>query len=245
MAGKINIAKAYVENGILAPNATYEELVKLDRKELSAIAKRIFENANRRMANIRAHGLETYSEVQQSILKTDGRAFRARGKSDIELVNAIRRAHFFLTQYGSTVKQALEVEKERRAAHPNLTREETRVVNRIYNQLHEKYPRFFEKLRNNNYSSDPYRQMVETMVISARKTVFGGLGGDLFADTKREIKASAAERQYAFEMTLANGAKEIEKADKKLDRQIKRSHYTKSPKFSAKDVIVDIDIDRI
>ncbi len=247
MAERLNIAKIYVKDGKLTPVASYSELVKLDRKELAAIAKRIFENANRRMANIRASGLAGYSEILNSIAKTDGRAFHARGKSDRELVDAIRRADFFLSQYGSKVKDVKEIERERAAISPNLTREELRAVNRIYGGLHENYPRFFEKLRKNGYSSDQYRNYVVELVMNQRREILGGLGGDLFASEKRSIKATAAEREKALKTVMRQAEKYIEAEERKLNRQVNVPRSYSSPKFKVNNIppVVDVDIEKL
>lgn len=231
MANRLTIG--YIENGILTPNATYAELFNLDKKQLSAIAKRIFENANRRLSNIRVHGLTGYSESASEVLISDGKRFSGRGKTKGELVSTIWRANNFLTQNDSTYKAALANRKAVAERLPNLTQKEKNLWLRANERIFQQYPRFFEYLHRNAYASNQYRQYAVDVFKSARGNIVGGLGGDLFSGEKRTITATAAEREKGFFDAIAKIEKYVKTQHDRLFPPVKPYGGVKSsPKFS-------------
>lgn len=233
MANRLTIG--YIQNGVLTPNTTYAELFHHDRKQLAAIAKRIFENANRRMENIRARNLTGYSQPTIEIMRSVGKRFSARGKTNGELVTAIFQADNFLKQNDSTVKAAKANRKRVAERLPNLTENERRLWLRANDRMFQKYPRFFEYLNRNAYASEQYRQYAQEIFQSARGSIVGGLGGDLFASDKRVIIATAAEREKAFFDAIDKIEKYVKAEHDRLYPPVRVRGVKSSPKFSAKD----------
>ena len=168
-----------------------------EREQLAKVAKRLFENANRRIRNIRGRGLT--SPAYASVMETGGE-FYVKGASTEELVKEIARCLTFLnSDDGSTVAQAKKYTRAIQQATPDLTPNESKKVWEIYRRLREEYPTFFAspKSSRGRYDSDSIVNEIRDKVIESRKRVIGGLGGDLpnFAGFSSAFKSSAAAQE--------------------------------------------------
>ena len=231
MANRLTIG--YVKNGVLSPDVRREEMYNLDRKQIAAIAKRIFENANRRLVNLRARGLvskdengfvSSYSRAAMELLQNNLYfSFSARGKSLHSLINAIFDADNFLKQPDSTVKGARANQTELKYYTPNMTERERRLFIRMSETLYEMFPNYFKSLHNNKYESEQYKRYSVGTIRERRKDIEGGLGGDLFSNTKREIKATAVEREMAYLQALQKNIEKIRPIEERLKAQAKQA----------------------
>lgn len=196
MAGN-RLTIAYIVDGHL--NVTVPEMVALDRRQIyDLIGKRIFENANRRVRNIRAKKL--MSESVYDVMHSGG-LFSAKGKTKEQLIDEIRRADNFLKQLDSTVKGAQRLTRNIADIQPNLTPGERNVVYDIYRSLESTNPIYFAELRKKNGlygDSDKLMRQIEQVVYKKRVDYPQGLAGDLLSRDKKKIAATYAAREKAI-----------------------------------------------
>lgn len=219
MADRLTIA--YVSNGRL--NVTVPELYNLDRKQLyDLVGKRLFENANRRIRNIRAKKLISESVYENRKIGM----FSARGKTKEQLIDEIRRANNFLTQPDSTVKGAKLRTADMQRLHPNLTKSEMLVVYDVYKNIEANNPIYFAELaKKTGMYGDSNRLMAEikTVVYNKRVDFPQGLSGDLLSRDKKVIRATAAERERAIEDIKAFFRAKYDKVERQIVRHSGKS----------------------
>lgn len=182
-------------------------------EELRKKAKQVFETANRRLRNIKHH-IQYKGAVSPALERVmdSGGLFSKRGKDKRGLIREMNRAYAFLnSDDGSTVRSAMAYGKELRAATPNLTNEELKIVYQTYRDMEKKYPAFVGgKQSRASYGSDRLIANISRMVLGERSKVYGGLGGDLLSSEKKTIDATLAERKNAIKSMSDKMAKEIE-----------------------------------
>lgn len=182
-------------------------------EELRKKAKQVFETANRRMRNIKRYikSKGAVSPAYERVMETGG-LFSKRGKDKRKLIREMNRAYAFLnSDDGSTVRSAMAYGKELRAATPNLTQEELKIVYQTYHDMEKKYPAFIGgKQSKASYGSDRLMVYISQMVLSERSRVYGGLGGDLLSSEKKTIDATLDERKNAIKAMSDKMAREIE-----------------------------------
>lgn len=235
---------AYVRDGTL--NVTVPELYKLDRKQLyDLVGKRIFENANRRVRNIRTKK-DLYSKSVYDVMHSGG-LFSARGKDKEQLINEIRRANNFLLQQDSTVRGAKQYTADVNQRTPNLTAGEKKIMWDIYRNIEANHPIYMAELkRKSGYYGDSHKlvRYVETIVKQNRALFPSGLAGDLISATKKEIRATAGERARAIEEIKAYFRHEIAQYEKQIARSQRKSlsvAYTDAVEF-LKNGEIDIEL---
>lgn len=188
----------------------YPEWLEYERRELyNQVAKRIFENANRRYRNMKAKGL--YSPAFVNARDTGGE-FHAKGKSTEELVKELARAITFLNDNTSTVASAKKYMKAVQAATPNLTAAESKIMWEMYHKLRQAYPEILMSTSSKHrHDSDRLIEEISKTIIDKRSYVYGGLGGDLFsnADTAG-FKNESAQRERALMSAIKEVRKKVE-----------------------------------
>lgn len=211
---------AYVKNGKL--NITVPELFKMNREEIyRLIGKRLFENANRRVTNIRWKKDLISPSTTEAIR---GGRFSAKGKDKEQLIREVLRANNYLNQNDSTVKGAKLFTANVVTQTPNLTPNERRVVWDIFDNARQNNPAYFENLKRNAGlygDSSQFRRNIEIRVKEARHDLPAGLGGDLLSRDRKNITATAAERMQAIEEIKRFFREKIDKENAKIERKMK------------------------
>lgn len=237
MAERMTIA--YVKNGKL--NITIKELFEMDRAEIyKLIGKRLFENANRRVLNIRSKK-DLISPSTSEVIK-QGR-FSAKGKTKEELIKEVLRANNYLNQIDSTVKGAKLFTANIEKQTPNLTPAERSVVWDIFDNLRQNNPAYFENLKRNAGlygDSSQVRKNIVSKVKEYRHEIPSGLGGDLLSRERKDIKATAAERQQAIEDIKRFFRETIDRENAKIERKMKK-RGVKPATFSYEDATKDFN----
>lgn len=222
MAGN-RMTIAYIRDGTL--NVTYHELTQLDRAALyDLVGKRIFENANRRVRNIRVKK-DLISPAVYDVKKGGG-LFSAKGKDKEQLIREILRADNFLKQQTSTVRGAKQFTREIDRLQPNLTPRERSVVWDIFHNIEANNPIYFAELKKKNgLYGDSHRLVreIETVVRNQRAVIPSGLGGDLLSRDKKEIRATAGERSRAIENLKQFFRNKYDKIEKEIVRKSGKS----------------------
>lgn len=187
------------------------EYYNMERRELAKVAKRLFENANRRIRNIEKNNL--ISPAYSAVMATGGQ-FYVKGSTTEELVKEIARCITFLnSDDGATVQSARKYTKAIENANPELTKGENRVKWEIYNKLKELNPVVFgSKYDRRNYDSDQILDEIERKIIKARKSVYGGVAGDMpgFSDIKSSFGNMAAAQENAIMSIIISMRKKFE-----------------------------------
>lgn len=243
MAGN-RLTIAYIRDGTL--NVTIPELTQLDRQQLyDLVGKRLFENANRRVRNIRVKK-DLVSKSVYDVMHSGG-LFSARGKDKDQLINEIRRANNFLLQQDSTVKGAKQYTADVNQRTPNLTADEKKIMWDIYRNIEANHPIYMAELkRKTGAYGDSHRlvRYVETVVKQNRALFPSGLAGDLVSSTKKEIRATAGERSRAIEEIKAYLRREVSQYEKQIARSQRKSlsvAYTDAVEF-LRNGTVDIEL---
>ena len=188
-----------------------ENWYQYERQQLAKVAKRLFENANRRIRNIRKSGL--ISPAYESVMATGGEFF-VKGASTEELVKEIARCLTFLnSDEGATVQSARKYTKAIENAQQGLTPNESKIKWEIYSKLKQMYPTYFaDKLTRRNYDSDRVLQAIENKIIEKRRSVYGGIGGDLpgFSAFKSNFQSLSNSQEQAIMQIIESIRRRIE-----------------------------------
>jgi len=187
-----------------------EKWYQYERQQLAKVAKRLFENANRRIRNIRKSGLT--SPAYESVMSTGGE-FYVKGASTEELVKEIARCLTFLnSNEGATVQSARKYTKAIENMQ-GLTPNENKIKWEIYNKLKQMYPTYFaDKLTRRKYDSDRVLQAIENKIIEKRRSVYGGIGGDMpgFSAFKSNFQSLSNSQENAIMQIIESIRRRIE-----------------------------------
>ena len=188
----------------------YPEWLEYERKELyNQVAKRIFENANRRYRNMRAKKL--FSPAFQNAKDTGGE-FHAKGNTTEDLMKEIARAVTFLNDNTSTVASAKKYMAAVQAATPNLTTGESRIMWEMYHQLRQAYPEILLSTSSKHrHDSDRLIEEITKSIIDKRSYVYGGLGGDLFSNAdSSNFRNETTQREKALMSAIKEVREKVE-----------------------------------
>lgn len=180
------------------------------RKQIAKVAKRIFENANRRLRNIGKNQL--LSPAYEAAMSSGGE-FHVKGKSAEDILRELFRAVNFLNADTSTVLSARKYTKAVENASPNLTENEVKAKWEIYSKLQQMYPAYFAAKSTRKYrDSDRIIKEIEERILEKRRSVYGGIGGDMvgFSMPKIDILSSANAQARAYAEILESVKRSIE-----------------------------------
>jgi len=188
-----------------------ENWYQYERQQLAKVAKRLFETANRRIRNIRKNGL--MSPAYSSVMETGGE-FYIKGASTEELVKEIARCLTCLnSNEGATVSTARKYTKAIENSQQGLTPNESKIKWDIYSKLKQMYPTYFaDKMTRRNYDSDRILQEIERHIVEKRRSVYGGIGGDLpgFSAFKSSFQSLSASQEQAIMQIIEKIRRHVE-----------------------------------
>lgn len=234
---------AYVKNGLL--NVRVQDMVNLDRDIIArVIAKRMFENANRRIRNIRRNSDLISPAVADVLQYLPNGLFSVKGKSKEEILKDLLMANNFLTQSTSTVKGAKEFTKQFNTEFKELTPREKSKLWQVARAIELEYPQFYNQRTRDNkkYGSTQFANMIENKIREYRHILTNGIGGDLLQDLKQY--STAEKRETSFLKMLKDFQQYAAKENAKILRTMNRNNNVKKKHFKGNDAF-KIEVEKL